>query len=199
MPTSPHSPRITKAPKDWVDWVVVQRLVVDLPPGPRWPSRAERLAAVQQLLSHGGTTTGIAARLRVSGVTARELVTTVMERLAAAQMDALRTEVGPVDVGLAIGVRWLDGPVSWSGCDCGYLHAAPATCELSYWVPDPVNPRDGSVHQEVLARQCLVERIRAAAEETDGPVQVELGLQLARVAGHASRVDQAQLMYAAAA
>lgn len=68
-----RSPDVAIAPRDWIDEVVVERLVKGLRPGPRQPSHAERVAAARVLMDRGFGSTQIAGRLRVSGSLAAQL------------------------------------------------------------------------------------------------------------------------------
>lgn len=177
---------IPNAPANWIDWVVVQRLVAGKDPGPRWPTRAERRAATTELLGQGATHTRITKTLRVSGGYVSALARSIQADLADAETAALRADVGAVRAFLDINVQWLTEPLG-RDCDCGYIHYSPATCEVSYWEPDPINPRDGSHHQEVLARCCVPAATREAAKYSD-TVTIELGLCLRTLAARAARV-----------
>jgi hypothetical protein len=68
-----RSPDVAIAPRDWIDEIVVERLVKGVHPGPRHPSHAERVAAARVLADRGFGSTQIAARLRVSGALAAQL------------------------------------------------------------------------------------------------------------------------------
>jgi hypothetical protein len=176
---------VPPAPHDWIDWVVVKRLVAGLNAGPRRPTRAERRAATVEMLGLGLNHTQIGRHLHTSGTGAHEVIRSIQAELAEIEVDALRAQVGPLPVSLDINVMWISEPLDPT-CDCGYYH--PATCEVSYWQVDPINPGDGSRHQEIVARSCVPARVQEAAHYTDDMVTVELGLSLQRLAERAARV-----------
>jgi hypothetical protein len=194
MITDPQ-PEVQKAPADWVDWAVVHRLAAGMNPGSRMPSKAERLAATREMLGRGLTHTRIAVHLSTSGSGARLLKRRVEAEITADATAALRAEIGPLRAAVDITVQWLTKPFG-RYCDCGERH--PTTCELSWWEIDPINPRDGQHHSELLARWCVPAKVRDLARYSDvEAICVDLGLCLQAEAERASRATE--LMAAVAA
>lgn len=70
---SPRPKGWKPAPADWVDWVVVDRIVAGRHPGPRRPTHAEYVAAARIITRHGGGASLIAKVLRRNGSQARQL------------------------------------------------------------------------------------------------------------------------------